>query len=402
MTSSLVAIAALSLSAGPFHLRFANIAIEPGARNEVISPLSFEVLVEMLRLGARGDTRTGLLKLLAREEGDSVSKLYRTLTDPAPPDEPHASQDLQIPRPRPRSNLLDSIDLSSHRAEVLLHSSVWALDQLQVRENYRSLLGALLDTTVVERPQLADEEVRLINEWVREKTKGKIPRAVNDIPPPTAISYVSTLYFKGGWAVPFNVHSTQARPFTLESGAVVQVPTMRNRDLPARVGESHGFTSILMSYADPDYEMMLVLPPLGVPATAALREMSPDLFTALQRAESKRVFLELPKVKIASRLDLNTGLQRLGFLSLVLKGDFSDVSPALSRGLAAASFGQAAMIEWDEIRTEAAAVSLGFLMFGSSKPDLELKFNRPFLYYLMHRPTSTVLICGVVHNPLEN
>ena len=74
---------------------------------------------------------------------------------------------------------------------------------------------------------------KIINEWVSEKTGGRITDLMDpgDKPdvPYFLMMLVNAVHFKADWADPFWTGSgTQDRPFTLLDGKSVNVPTMRN------------------------------------------------------------------------------------------------------------------------------------------------------------------------------
>ncbi|GFU40039.1 serpin B8, partial [Nephila pilipes] len=59
----------------------------------------------------------------------------------------------------------------------------------------------------------ADEAVKEINDWVKEKTNGKIEKILDELNPSTLLVLLNAVYFKGKWKVPFYKRFTEPRIF---------------------------------------------------------------------------------------------------------------------------------------------------------------------------------------------
>ena len=65
-----------------------------------------------------------------------------------------------------------------------------------------------------------------INKWVSERTNGKIPTVLDELPKDTALVALNALYFKDQWKQPFDPKETQPAPFHLVGGGTVDVSLM--------------------------------------------------------------------------------------------------------------------------------------------------------------------------------
>jgi serpin B len=366
-----VALAALVLAAPaelPFFTRFAAATLEGGTRNEALSPHSAEVVLDMIRLGAHGETGARFLENLGRTPETSAAARHGQI-----------------------------VGSGRFPAEVLSVSSFWHAPVARVKPGYTDTLRRRFESQIFPVTRFGPEQRNAINGWVYEATHGKIARLVEELDPGTQFVAVNALYFKARWRSNFSPNATREEGFRREDGQVVPVQMMRSTPLLS-ISSEDGYEAALMDYSDRTFTMMFVLPPADVPANDALRSMTSERFRTLlrQEQEPKRVRMELPRVRIESRFDLVRPLEKGGFGRLLRTGDFREIGDGYRRGLGPLESAQAVVIEWDEYGTEAAAsMYLGVASAGSGK----VRFDRPFLFYLVHVPTETVLFSGVVHDP---
>lgn len=255
----------------------------------------------------------------------------------------------------------------------------------------------------------AEHAAKRINDWVRERTQGKIPRLVSaeDIDPLTRLVLANAVYFKAHWADQFSEHATQAQPFRLNPevpGATVEVPMMRltgtyrySRDWKL------GIQALRIPYEE-SLSMLVLLPAAGRFRDVA-STLSLDLVDALRRAASPSlVRLELPRFELRHTLSLREALTNLGLATAfeAARADFAGITPS-SEGL---SFSQALHEAWvkvDETGTEAAAAT-AFALAALAEPGKEpepIRFivDRPFLFLILDELTDAVLFMGRVLDP---
>jgi serpin B len=72
-----------------------------------------------------------------------------------------------------------------------------------------------------------------INQWASDNTNGKIPKVLDEISPQAVMFLMNALYFKGEWTQQFDAANTSLRPFNLEDGSTIQVPTMNEEKVGA-------------------------------------------------------------------------------------------------------------------------------------------------------------------------
>jgi serine protease inhibitor len=210
-------------------------------------------------------------------------------------------------------------------------------------------------------------ELDRINAWSDEKTRGMIPRILEDLRPDEIAVITDAEYFDGRWAQPFE--ETRPAPFN----GVGEVPMM---SVEGRF--EHGDGAVRLPYAEHDLRFVAVL---GEP-----REVE---FTMGQGT------VELPRFTTVSSLELD----RLLDLPTEPSHDLDELidgpgEKALGRVL------QRARVDVDEAGTKAAATT-AVTMRTVSMPlnPFHLIFDRPFTWAIEHAPTGTQLFVGRVVNP---
>lgn len=263
-----------------------------------------------------------------------------------------------------------------------------------------------------------------IDAWVNDASGGLIEGLGAKIDPLTRLLPVGVVHFNARWEGPFDVATPE--PFKNFEGEAVAVPMMRRKGtlryawdssfeivaVPYRA-ESSADAEPLVRNADgvivgtrspgPNFEAVFLLPrepgieafalARTVPCTALLEQLQPHL-----------VELSLPRFTLRARADgLAEVLERGASASLF--GADSDYSGICSeRGLGPGTLPHEVVVEVDERGTRAAAVTEARIL-GSidlrPKPVVQLRFDRPFLFFIHEPQSGTLLFMGQVTDPSE-
>lgn len=242
------------------------------------------------------------------------------------------------------------------------------------------------------------EESRLIiNQWVEEKTRGKIEELFRRgvISSNTVLVLTNAIYFKGAWASPFDEDLTAAADFRVAPGVTVEVPMMQQHAEFAFFHDDE-ITVLRMPYEGEDLSMIFLSPnaPDGLAALEA--RLSPEDLTAwLAASEVVEVDVWLPRFKFPSEFVLNDVLMEMGMPSAFTPGaDFSGMNG--SGGIWISTVIHKAVIEVNEEGAEAAAAT-GVVMTDSVKPTFN--GNHPFIFLIYDHLTESVLFLGRVVDP---
>jgi serine protease inhibitor len=372
-----LAMAALALGAG--------IVAGSGGRNVVTSPAGLLCALAMLRAGAGSTTAAELdavlgLPLEVRDQAMNalLSQLEEFDGDPGSVDE----------------------DEPPYEPVVHLAQGVFVEESEPIGEAYLETLARHYGTGIYP-VSFADTErtKRALDAWVAEHTGGRVREAPAGYSTETVLSLLSTVYFAGAWATPFDPALTADAPFTRTDGTPVPVPMMNLEDVLAYAEGRFG-QAVDLPYGE-GFVMRLVLPAeAGVPDLD--RGGWEQAGTALDSGPMRRIALSLPRWDHASVTDLCELLPRLGLVeTLGGRPDLDAIRPRLKISAAA----QAANVTVAEKGTVAAAVTqFDFMATGAPlwEDPLELTFDRPFLYQVVHEETGVPLFMGRVMDPARS
>lgn len=374
MRNWLVALAVLLLAAAPHSFPEARLAVDLGARlgpkeNLCLATHSLVDALTMAGHGADGPTRAEFEQLLGSLDGPSAR-----------------ARDKQLPL------------VSANR--------LWVHDSFPIEPAYADYclqyFGASPARLDFEKQPVQAAET--INGWVKKETGERILKLVEPsmITPETRLFLTNATTLKASWALPFDPRVTRSEPFLAQDGSRTEVPMMsRSGSFP--YFKENDLQVIELPYQESGLSLVVALPPLGqLPKLESQMrpETLPDWLQRLggPRAEEREgsVQLSFPKLEVRSeQLSLKQPLMEMGLkLAFSPRSNFSGMSPE-GKELYIEDVVQATMIRFDEAGTEAAAAT-AVVMSVRDLPENVVRVDHPFLFFLVHRPTSTVLFSGRV------
>lgn len=242
-----------------------------------------------------------------------------------------------------------------------------------------------------------------VNGWVKDATAGMIPTLFDRFAPNTEMVLVSALAFKADWATAFDPKDTQTLPFAAAGGGKIDAPTMARGDGAFPHLRRDAFEAILLPYADPAFALALALPAEGAAPEKLLAADADEWLNSAAYAP-RPGHIQLPRVDLASRYDL-ADAKASPTLAKLLDGplDLSGLGAAWkAKPQTLSQAVQAVALRWDEAGTEAAAAT-GFAttrsLSAADDGPFSLRFDRPFAFALLHRPSGAILLAGVVNAP---
>jgi serpin B len=350
-------------------------------RNVFISPLSVAMALGMTYNGAAGTTREAMARTLELEGMtiEDVNQAYRDLID-----------------------LLRTLDTG---VEFLLANSIWHRPQFTPLPAFLELNRQFFDAEVQALDFARADAASLINQWVDQATRGKIPTIVPDPIPLNIVAYlINAIYFKGDWAQQFDKDRTRDAPFQLADGGAVEVPMM-SREEKHSVRLFFGDVVLVdLPYGRGAYRMTVVLPPEPTGAqqlaTALTREQWDSWITAL---DSSEVFVSLPKFTLEYAIRLNDVLKALGMAEAFdpCQADMSNMFPVTpDQRFWIDDVRHKTFIDVNEEGTEAAAAtSVGI---GATSAPRRIVVDRPFLFAIREQFSGTILFMGKIMNPVAH
>ena len=348
--------------------------------NVMISPLSVSQALGMTWNGARGETRNEMTNML----GFSVDN----------------DKELNESNKTIREALLNADNL----VETNIANSIWYKNTFQINSVFVGVNKQFYDAEV--RPlNFSDAEgsKKAINNWVNDKTKGKIPEIVDEITTDHIMFLINAVYFKGKWKYKFEKDNSVEEPFHFANGRTEDVKMMvQEADLDYfKTSNSQG---VALPYGNGHFRMIVLLPDEGISLKdyiSGLDETS--LSENINSLRQNKVNVWLPKFKFECDLELKKQLIKLGMVRAFGTADLSGMGTPSN--LVISKVKHKTFVEVDEEGTEAAAVTsveITLTSTGSGEnSSVHFIVNRPFLFLIQEKDTGTILFMGQVYSPKE-
>ncbi|MFC0533702.1 serpin family protein [Phytohabitans kaempferiae] len=332
---------------------------EPG-RNWVMSPLSVAYAFAMARAGASGETAAQLDRLFGFPERGTHEAF----------------------------NALDS-QVAAEGGPLRAANALWAQPGFPIGEEFLRTLATQYGTGVRTVDFGSPDALPAIDAWVRERTRGRIPKLFDRLDPATRVVLANAIHFEADWGEPFRGGESAA--FTRPDGSTVLAPMM-HRVASAGYARSDDWQAVELPYGETGFAMWVLLPAPSGPAPVEL--LAPETLAAVADGLRPAVAdVTLPKWESESRVDLLAAVRGLGVTDLT---GFSGIHPAVSLGQAT----HRAAITVDEKGTEAAAATgLELPVSAGPLPVVTFRADRPFAYAIVHTATRTPAFVGTVADP---
>ncbi|XP_026500065.2 serine protease inhibitor 2.1-like [Vanessa tameamea] len=217
----------------------------------------------------------------------------------------------------------------------------------------------------------------------------------------------NVISFKGLWSSPFNVSETNVEPFYDENKKQIgQVKMMYQRaTLPYSNIQALNATVMQLTYGgDNKYSMLVILPYPKIKVTEVYKKFTMiTLKDILERLENDtkeygldEVDLKLPRFKISTNVVLNKPLNSMGVFD-IFSPKLASFEKITKEEIFISAIVHKADIEVTESGTVASAASSAYIVDRISTPAFEA--NRPFIYFVMEKETTTVIFSGIYSKP---
>jgi serpin B len=295
--------------------------------------------------------------------------------------------------------LMARLQSADNTIELAIANSIWAKQDFPFKQSFIDITSKSYDTEV---RQLT--EAQEINDWVSEKTRGKITKIVERINPRDIMFLINALYFKGSWESKFEEKATSEQNFTLLSGETIQHPLM-NQFGNFPYYKDNVFQIIKLPYGNGEFSMMVLLPRIDFDFNKLLDTLTIEYWQRIWRYLSKRDgTIALPRFTIEYDITLNDALKTLGMTDAfsAVNADFSELwhkSP--DTNVSIQKVRHKTFVKVNEEGTEAAAVTSVQVVLTDSvpPPPFEMIVDRPFVCAIVHEDTGLILFIGSILNP---
>ncbi|XP_059354673.1 leukocyte elastase inhibitor-like isoform X2 [Carassius carassius] len=354
--------------------------------NMFFSPLSISAALSMVYLGARGETYEEMAKVLSFSSVSDVHSHFETLTSTI--NSPSASYILKLANRLYGEKTFSFLPEYLESTLKLYHADLQAVD----------FIGA------------SDESRQLINKWVEEQTENK----VKDLLKPgmltgmTRLVLVNAIYVKANWMHTFKATETKEMPFKINQNESRPVQMMYQKKLfTFRYIPEYEVQVLELPYKQKELSMLILLPNETQDGSDPLLKLESELTLDKVLDWTKRdkmamqmdTVVYLPKFKLEVESSLSEILQKMG-MSSVFQETKADLTGMSSKGgLFLSAVIHKALIEVNEKGTEAAAATACTVMLCCGIITKPFIADHPFLFFIRHNPTNSILFLGRFRGP---
>lgn len=351
---------------------FREVAQQRKNENVFISPLSVAMALGMTLNGASGETYEAMQNTLelAGLSQEEINQSYQSLIA-----------------------LLMQLD---PRVEFQIANSIWHRQEMTFEQDFIDRNKTYFKARVRGVDFDDDATLDLINAWVNDNTRGRIPQIIDEIKPEHVMFLINAIYFKGIWTYRFDPAQTKDDWFITASGAR-QACKMMHQKATLRYFANQTVQAIDLPYGDAGFSMTILLPYHGVSLDSLIASISSEIWSGWMNGFTKHEMrLALPRFRLTFDITLNEILRRMGMaIAFTEAADFTAMyQPG---GLLISEVKHKTFIEVDEEGTEAAAVTSVGVAVRSVPPSLRI--DRPFLFAIRNSHSQTVLFIGKMEYP---
>ena len=343
--------------------------------NFMISPLSIYQFLGLFANGASGDTKKDFLQGLFPEKNinenmdslinelNSNAKEINTIIESEDKEDSHFSKTcLKEEECKIRFNIANGI--------FVKEGFELTEDFKQKCDNYNISYFELID-------------VGQLNQFVSERTNGKINKVETLLPPYVNLVIINAIYFKGMWEDKFSEENTQKRTFVNSDNTNILVETMSQKYYSQKYYEDENVQIIALPYKSNklDFNMIIILPnsnKYSSPSDYLNKEniVLSEIYSKLKTTEN--IHLYLPKFKLNYNNKIIGLLAEIGIHFDEFNNLLNNSQPSIEDIL------HKTYIDLNENGTEAAAITVNVFNGTIFEPeeDYIMDVNHSFIYMI--------------------
>ncbi|NXG56813.1 SPB6 protein, partial [Hemiprocne comata] len=354
-------------------------------QNVFFSPFGISSALSMILLGSKGTTEAQIAKVLSLNKAEDAHNEYASLLSEI--NDPNSKYILRTANRLYGEKTFEFLSSFIESSQKVYHAGLEQTDFIHASENSR----------------------KQINDWVEERTEGKIRNLLVEgiIDSLTRLVLVNAIYFKGNWENQFDKERTTEMPFQINKKETKPVQMMFKKDKFNMTYIGDFKTKILeVRYVGNELSMIILLPDAIQDESTGLESLERELtyeklidWINPEMMDCTEVKVSLPRFKLEEDYDLKPLLSSMGMPDAfdLAKADFSGMSAG--NELVLSQVVHKSFVEVNEEGTEAAAATAGVMMVRCAMIVPEFIADHPFLFFIRHNKTSSILFCGRFCSP---
>ncbi len=297
-------------------------------------------------------------------------------------------------------DLIESLNYCDNDAELSLANSIWIVPDYNncISEPFTEVLEKYYQSGVFEA-----DYPDSINNWVKEKTKGKIEKVIDEFPDLLVMYLINAIYFRGSWAIPFKKEDTMPLDFFKKDGSIVSADMMKIE----KRGEYTLFTDqylkgIRLPYGRDKIAFYAFTGRIDRSIDEYLNKLTAPYLNHVLNSFNKLIIdgIFIPKFRIDYEKDLMETFKSFG-MKKAFCGGFKNMNNNKCIGFNPyiSAIKHKSFIDVTEEGTEAAAVTV-VETSNESGPEF-FSLNRPFFFLIRDDRNGTILFMGKVADPTQ-
>jgi serine protease inhibitor len=355
---------------------FSEVVKKDEGANIFVSPSSIAFALAMTYNGAEGTTQQAMAKAL-EYSGLSLQQINSS----------NAALKSLLENPDPK-------------VQLTVANSLWANSNASLNPSFMRSMRDFYSSRVTNLDFTKSGAADKINDWVKDSTRGKIDKIVEQISPDQVMFLINAIYFKGAWTEPFDKSQTKEHPFKQASGQEKLTPMMSQRG-KYKYLETDKFQAISLPYGKDGKVSFYVFLPKD--DSGNLKDFYQTLTAEnwekwMSQFRKREGEIRLPRFKMDYEVTLNDALTALGMGEAFSdKANFSGIG----KNLAISTVKHKTFVEVSEEGTEAAAATSVGIVALSAPAELPFSMivDRPFFTCIRDNQTGSILFMGSIAAP---
>lgn len=346
--------------------------------NILISPFSLFIALSMVNNGADGETKKEIQKVL------------------------HTN--LEIDQLNEQNKMLfDKVNKNNEEIRLGMANSIWLNEHFHFQDTFAQNMKKYYKAEIEKINIMSQETFKSINDWIKEKTNGKIEKIVErPLDDKEIVSIlINAIYFKGQWLKEFDANLTENRTFYLNNQSIKEIPYMQQQNKWLYF-ENELFQAVSLPYKDGNLSMKVIMPKEQTKLEDVMNNMTNENWEKWSKEFSvKEGTVLIPKFQMKYEVDLNEVLKQLGMKSAFEKGATFNKLIKEKDSLWIDQIKQVSFIDVSEEGTEAAAATSVVVITETSieNEPFYMEVNRPFFLAVVDEKIDIILFLGLIQNP---